>query len=200
MSSRISSLASNNQLIEILLTTQRRLQNTQIQLSSGKRSQTYDGIKLGSERMVNLENTQGALEKFITNNDTTALQMDVMDIAIEAMRQTIRDFKSSLGNLSASGTANEGQVKDIQDGAIRSLANMEEFLDTKVNGQFLFAGGRNNIRPVNLGITTLAAFQSLYDGATVNYPTTRDSCEESIIALISAITGSRYCPSCNNIP
>lgn len=175
MSSRISSLASNNQLINILLNTQRRLQDTQIQLSTGKVSPNYDGITLGSERVVNLENTQGALEKFIINNDSTALQLDVMETALEAVRQTVRDFKSFLGDLSASGTATLGQVKDIQDTSIRSLANMEEYLNTKVNGQYIFAGGRNNTRPVNLGITTLAAFQSIYDGVTVNYPTTRDA-------------------------
>ncbi len=173
--SRISSLAANNQLVNILLSTQRRLQETQVQLSSGKVSQTYDGIALGSERMVNLENTQGVLERFIRNNDTTGLQLDVMETAVEAMRVTIRDFKSLLGDMSASGTATKQQVKDIQDWAIRSLVNMEEYLNTQVNGQFLFAGGRNNTRPVNLGITTLAAFQSIYDGVTVNFPTTRDA-------------------------
>ena len=175
MGSRISSLAANNQLIEILLTTQRRLQNTQIQLSSGKKSQTYDGIRLGSERMVNLENTQGALERFIINNYGTALQLDVMETSVEAMRVTIRDFKTLLGDLSSSGTASKEQIRDIQDWSIRSLTNMEEYLNTKVNGQYLFAGGRNNTRPVNLGITTLAAFQSIYDGVTVNYPTSRDA-------------------------
>ena len=175
MSSRISSLAANNQLVNILLNTQRRLQETDVQLSSGKVSQTYDGITLGSERMVNLENTQGALERFIRNNDTTTLQLDVMETAIEAMRVTIRDFKSLLGDLSASGTATKEQVKDIQDLSLRSLTNMEEYLNTQVNGQYLFAGGRNNTRPVNFGITTLAAFQSIYDGNTVNFPTTRDA-------------------------
>ncbi|MCH7487429.1 MAG: hypothetical protein IIC04_10625, partial [Proteobacteria bacterium] len=173
--SRIASLAANNQLVNILLSTQRRLQETQVQLSSGKVSQTYDGIALGSERMVNLENTQGVLERFISNNDTTGLQLDVMETSVEAMRVTIRDFKSLLGDMSASGTATKQQVKDIQDWAIRSLTNMEEYLNTQVNGQFLFAGGRNNTRPVNLGITTLAAFQSIYDGVTVNFPTTRDA-------------------------
>ncbi|HEC91182.1 MAG TPA: hypothetical protein ENI55_05900, partial [Alphaproteobacteria bacterium] len=64
---RISSLASNNQLVSLMLRTQARVQNAQIQAGSEKKSQDYGGLGMESERLVSIENQTKMLERYKRN-------------------------------------------------------------------------------------------------------------------------------------
>ena len=187
---RIASLAANNQLVQLLLRTQSRLQDSEVQVASEKISQDYKGIALDSERLVNLENTRNALSRYVDNNTIAGARLDIAGTTVEALRQTIDDFQGQLSSFHQFDAKGAVEVKDIQDAAFRALKTMEGFLNTEADGRFLFSGARVTTQPVDLGLADLAAFQARYDGTMVAYPTTRDAqlAEFSISANLTGDT------------
>lgn len=172
---RIGTLASNNALINIILRTQARIEERQVQVTSEKQSQVYTGIGQETQRLVSLETTTSALTRFIQNNEAMNLRLDIVADALEGAAKVIDDFRDALDRYATSATKDEAQVADIQDWAFRSLQSLQALLNTQADGRYIFAGGRVLTTPVDLGLTTLANFQATYDGARVTYPTTRDA-------------------------
>jgi hypothetical protein len=172
---RIASLAANNQLVALLLNTQARVHAAEVQVATEKKSQTYAGIAGDSERLVNLENARDALSRFVDTNDIMETRMSAASTTIEAIRETLRDFRNQLSTFHSFETQDQQRVQDIQDAAFRTLKVFEGFLNTKGDGRFLFSGSRVNTQPVDFNLSTLANLQASFDGATVTVPTTRDA-------------------------
>ena len=173
---RIANLAASNALLGYVLRIQSRVHDEEVQVSSEKKSQDYAGIAQDSQRLVNIENTREIVQRYVSNNETMEFRLQSGSAAVEGARKAISDFKSALTTFrSQDGTKNEQQVRDIQDWAFRSLKAVQGYLNTEVNGRFLFSGSRVTTSPVNLGLSTLGTFQTTYDGARVTYPTTRDA-------------------------
>ncbi len=175
MPDRIASRSSNNELVIILLGTQRRMQESQVQVSTLKRSQTYSGIAQESERLVNVETTRAALDRFVAQNTIADVRLKTQDTVIVGMEKTIASFRESLLNFEEGGQDVQTRVATIQDAAFRTLKDLEIFLNTDVDGRFLFSGGRISTTPVDLELTNLIAFQAEYNGDSVVYPVTRDA-------------------------
>ncbi len=189
---RIANLAASNSLLNYVLRVQKRVHDGEVKIASEKKSQDYAGIAQDAQRLVNIENARDALSRYIHNNQTMEFRLNTASAAIEGGRAAISDFRNILVDFKAQdGTKNETEVREIQDWAFRSLKAIQGYLNTEVNGRFLFAGTRVTTNPVELGLTTLAAFQTTYDGVTVTYPTTRDAhLEDSVISKDSAETTS----------
>ncbi len=173
--SRIASLSSNTALVNVLQRTQLRLFDAQLQVSTEKKSQNYLGISVDSQRLVNMENLRSITDRYLSNNTTMETRLEASSIAVEFAGDTIRDFDSILTVFGQKGSTDEQQVKDMQTWAFNSLLNLESFLNTEVDGRFLFAGSRTDTAPVNFNLTTLADLQAKYDGARVKYAETRNA-------------------------
>ncbi|MEX2451608.1 MAG: hypothetical protein WD407_12190 [Rhodospirillales bacterium] len=183
---RISSLAANNELVRLMLQTQQRLQDTQVQVATEQRSQTYLGISRDSENLVGLETRKALLERFVETNDLGDARLSATESNLEGIEATIRTFRESLFSYEAGSLDEEGRVETIQEAAFRALVDIESFLNADVFGEFVFGGGRTDRTPVDLDLSTLAAFQAKYDGNTITYPTTRDT---HLFQRLTAATG-----------
>lgn len=172
---RISSLASNTALVNLLLKTQSRLTDLETQVSSEKVSQTYEGIASDSQRLINIENTRDSLNNFVDNNNQMATRLNVTDSVLSGIRDIIDNFRKNLETYQSSASKDQDQVQAIQDDAYRSLRSLEDLLNTEVDGRFLFSGARVNTEPADFGLTTIANFQATFDGDAVTVPTTRDA-------------------------
>lgn len=177
--SRISSYISNITLINQMLRTQDRLFDLETQVTSGKKSQDYLGISVNSQRLVNLENTKTQLERFVDNNTQQEVRLNIQDTVVEGIRKTVREFQVSLNNYSNSDLRNEEKVEEIQAAAYRGLVSMQNLLNTDVAGRFIFSGSRVGNEPVELGISSISAFQQKFDGYNVTVPTTRNAVLEN---------------------
>ncbi len=171
---RTANSATNAHLVSYMNRTQGRLEQLQMQVASEKKSQDYTGISADTRRLVGMETLHTALNHFVRNNEMVDLQLTTADTAVEAARVTVNDFRTAVLDFSMADTDDENQVKLIQQTAFDALESLEGFLNTKVDGRYLFAGGRVTTEPVDLGLTTLDAFQARFDGAAVTYPTSRD--------------------------
>ncbi len=67
----------------------------------------------------------------------------------------------------------EREMETLQFRAFTVLKNMEYYLNTKVDGKYLFGGGEGSQAPVSIPFDSLESFQDYYDGRIVKYPETR---------------------------
>ncbi len=186
MTERIGSFASNNELVTIILETQRRLQRSEVEVASQKKAQVYSGIADQSERLVNLENKRDSLDRFVTENELVDLRLNILNINVEGIEDSIEDFRQALLNFDGGGIDVETRVKDVQDAAFRTLKDLEIFLNSDVDGRFLFAGSRVTSKPADLNLTTLANFQTTFDGDAVVYPITRTAALSDFTTTVAA--------------
>lgn len=177
--SRIANYASQQILNSYLQKVQERLNTTQVQITSEKKAQDYMGIGYDTQRLVGYEVNVQTLSKYKTNNDIQDIVLKSTEPALTGIETTISDFRKVMTSFNTQNVTDEDSVRIVQQQAFRSLQSMQSYLNTEVNGRFLFAGNRTTTAPVNLGLSTLEAFQAKYDGTNVTYPTTRDMHIES---------------------
>ena len=172
---RITSSAANTILISRFLQTQRTLYDLEVQVGTEKRSQTYSGLALSSQRLINIENTKSSLERFNSNNDQAQLRLDVQTTALSGIRNAISNFRENLFQFSNGDLTDPERVEQIQADAFRALKDVQNLLNTEADGRYIFGGATVRTEPVSFGLSTVAAFQEIYDGARVSIPTTRDA-------------------------
>ncbi|PIW30323.1 MAG: hypothetical protein COW30_02605 [Rhodospirillales bacterium CG15_BIG_FIL_POST_REV_8_21_14_020_66_15] len=172
---RITSSAANTILINRFLQTQRTLHDLETQVGTEKKSQTYSGLSLDSQRLLNIENTKSSLERFNNNNVQAQLRLDIQTTAVDGIRGAIRDFRELLFQFSNGDQTDPERVEQIQSDALRSLLDIQNLLNTEADGRFIFGGGTVRTEPVSFGLSTVDAFQAKFDGSRVSVPTTRDA-------------------------
>lgn len=187
--SRIATLAASNTLLDLMAKVQNRLHDQQVQVTTEKVAQSYAGVSAKAGRLVSLETTRAAIGRSIDNNAIMQTRLEATDAAVEAMGGTMRDFRAVLLDLAANQPLDEAHVGVVQDWAFRALKDMESYLNTEVNGRFLFAGSRATTAPADLGLTSPADFQARFDGEAVIYPPTRAAHVGTRASLSPAVTG-----------
>ncbi|MBY0431473.1 MAG: hypothetical protein K2Q10_09770 [Rhodospirillales bacterium] len=183
---RVATLATQEAFIRQMNQLQGRVNNAQEQLSTELKSQNYAGISTDAYRLINLQTQRERLDRYNTDNQVAEIRLKTQGNVMDSIGQTLRDFKKKLATASTdvdttNGVSPEEQTRltDLQDSAFNGMKTLETLLNTQVDGQYLFAGGRINTRPVALTDTSgnqlnsLAQFQAVYDGVAQTYPTTR---------------------------
>jgi hypothetical protein len=173
--SRISTLAANTLLLNQTLQTQKRILDGQVSVSSEKKSQDYQGIYTDSRRLVNMENSNNLLSRFVENNEQEDVVLKASTTVLESIETTLNDFRSSLSTYAASESKDAAQVKSIQDQAFQALLSLQDYLNTDVDGRYLYSGGKTSSEAVTLGLSTVSDFQTKYDGERTTYALTRDA-------------------------
>ena len=139
---RIANFAANAQLVNLVLRTQARVNESEVQVASEKKSQTYAGIASEAERLVNIENSRNLLDQFVQNNNLEDLRLSTTDTVYEGIRKTISDFREQVFIYEGGGQTIEQRVLDVQEAAFRAMKDIETHLNQDFNGRFLFGGTR----------------------------------------------------------
>jgi flagellar hook-associated protein 3 FlgL len=190
--SRISTLSANNQLIRLMQQGQVRMQEKQVQLATEKNSPIYAGVAQSSERLINTENTRELLNNYNKTNALMDMRLNITGTVLKGVDDALSSFRRELISFQATNTTDVLNVRDIQNSAFTTLKSIESYLNTSVNGEYLFSGGRVTTQPVDLGLTTLSALQTKYDGANITYPTYRDN---NVHHKMTASTGNPTNPT-----
>lgn len=172
--SRIASFAANQNMISYLLRSQQQMNLTNTQVSSGKVSQNYMGISTSAQLLLSYENKSTLLERYRADNETADFRLETSGVTLESLESTFTDIRKILRDFEAENP--DAQTTEyIQSWAFRSLVDIETYLNSEADGRYMFSGSKVHDRPVDLGLSTLEAFQAQYDGYHVTYPTTRDA-------------------------
>lgn len=149
MPARIADLASNRLVQSTIVSTQQRLADRQMQISTLQKSQDYAGISDNSSRLVTLEASRTRINKFMSEHTFVQLRMDTMLNSVDALKSTLNDVRKLLREALDDGTIPAGINKD--DFANVKMSEIEDFLNVRVNGRYLFAGSKTETKPVQAG-------------------------------------------------
>ena len=156
---RIADIAQNKAVTNLILDTQSRLNDKQAQISSNQKSQDYAGIAPDSMQLVSLEASERRMEQYLTDNVYVDLRLNGTLNSIDSLKHSIGDIRGLLRSLMVDGELATGIDKDnICDVKTQEI---EDFLNTTINGRYLFSGSKTNTRPVETGTMSSAP---QYDG------------------------------------
>ena len=176
--SQVPTLAAHNLLTSRLMQTQKNVYDLQTQLSTKQKSQTYTGIASDSLRLINIENQASRTQAFITANTVANTRLTAMNDSVSSARDSLKTFRDDLSqylgrDLTTMSDEEINNFKDLQQRAFNTMKDVEDYFDTKLDGQYLFAGGKADTVPVQIPYTSLDGFQQVYDGNTVTAPESR---------------------------
>lgn len=176
--SQVPTLAAHNLLTSRLMQTQKNVYDLQTQLSTKQKSQDYTGIASDSLRLINIENQASRTQAFITANTVANTRLTAMNNSVSSARESLKTFRDDLSkylgrDLTSMTDEEINNFKDLQQRAFNTMKDVEDYFDTKLDGQYLFAGGKADTVPVTVPYTSLEGFQKVYDGNTVTAPESR---------------------------
>lgn len=187
--SRIGTYGASQLYLTRIMASQGRLDLLQTQVATGKKSANYTGIASDSNRLINFETQIIEATSYKRNNDLANTRMTAAQTSLNSAQSTIAQFKKMLDQFASGNTTDPNKIRELQEWAVRSMGEMESYLNTSVDGQYLFSGGRVSTAPMQLTTTNLTTFQSIYDGYLNTYPTTRAANLQDV-ALTNADTGT----------
>jgi flagellin-like hook-associated protein FlgL len=173
--SRIGTYGANQLYLARLNEIQLRLSQRQIQVTTEKKSTNYTGIARDADRLINFENDKARSQQFIDGNAVAQTRLKATEVSLSAIEQTMKDFRDRLDDFYMQETRTRTDVEALQRDAYRAMIDMQSYLASNVDGQYIFSGGRISNEPVAFIAKNLDDFQSIYDGTDHTYPTTRSA-------------------------
>ncbi|MDJ0894640.1 MAG: flagellin [Alphaproteobacteria bacterium] len=151
---RVSTLQQSNLVTGFALKTQERIYRSQLEVASGQKSQNYGGLSPRSNQLINVENRLTRAEQYLENIQTAQLRIKLMESSLSEIDDLAREFRSNL-NLSVNGDA--AFTTQIWTQASNLMIQLEELLNQKDAGRYLFGGNRGDARPVDTAAANFAA-------------------------------------------
>ena len=145
--SRVSTLAQQQLITSNALRTQRNVNDLQVQIASGKKTQSFSGIADDAGRLVNLKSELSQAEQFIQNITITEKRLDLMAFAMDQIEDVARKARTDFAAALNGSDADDIQLSLL---AQASLDQIVEIFNTKDDSRFLFSGGAIETKPVNL--------------------------------------------------
>lgn len=156
MVTRIGTFSSQQLLVDTTLRTQVRYAETELQVATGKKSQTFGGLGQDATRITNLKNEIGKSEQFIANIDNVSKRLNLMEFGLEQIDDFAREMRSLIRS-SLNGDA--ADTNNLQELAQQFLNQITEIMNLRDDSRYLFAGGKTDTQPVDLanGVYTVPA-------------------------------------------
>jgi len=149
MTTRVSNLASNKLVQSTILRAQERILDRQLQISTLQKSQDYAGLADSTNRLVTVEATRRKVEQFTTEGSNVKLRMDTMLNSLASLKKTLSDVEGMVRDILDDGALPPGIDKD--EFAVVKISEIEDFLNVRVAGRYLFSGSLTETKPVDPG-------------------------------------------------
>lgn len=178
---RVATHSTQSNYVNRMMLTQSRVAKYSESVTSGQKSSTYSGIASSTLNLLKYETQTTKINQFLQNNSVTNTKLSAMETSLETITDETTDFRSSLRELlgtdlsTITDTMSEdtlNEISNIQQLAFNALKQIEDALNTQVDGEYLFSGGKTLSTAVTFPYSTLEEFQKFYDGDLVTYPST----------------------------
>ena len=150
------------------------------QATTGNKYDSYDQYGLSSYRILSLQNEQSVVEKYLETNSISQVVLESQQKAVNDIRSAIINFRDQLREFFANDLTTMSKnpseeeliaLQNTQEAAFEAMSLMAYYLNSQVDGNYIFGGGKDGQKPVNFPYTTLEDFQAAYDGKILTYPT-----------------------------
>tara|TARA_R110002124_G_scaffold233406_1_gene398654 strand:+ start:4876 stop:5778 length:903 start_codon:yes stop_codon:yes gene_type:complete len=145
MVDRISSYSNTSKLINNNMRLQGKYAEGQMQVSSGMKSDSYEGIAKDSSKILSLETDYARL---VTQTENAQLAMERADVSYDVLGSILDSTQPFLSAVN-SGISGTMSTQDLLQHAEVGLGQIESLLNTQVAGRFLFAGSATQTAPVD---------------------------------------------------
>jgi flagellar hook-associated protein 3 FlgL len=141
VSTSLATLTQNQIIRARILEIQNDVMRTQIQVSTGKKTDVYSGLRTEARTSISLNNTKATVETYKQTIAATKARMDTM----ESVLKRISDICVEVRNTALQVQGAEATPTGATSAALKSLAQnrlkeITTLLNTAVDGRHLFAG------------------------------------------------------------
>jgi flagellar hook-associated protein 3 FlgL len=147
MTVRFGDLAHANRMTSLLATTQQRIRQDQIAVSTGRQAHVYADVADRVTTLIGGKAEQTMTANQIKENDHTLLRMRAMDGALGNLSDGAERFRSLLVQRINAAT---GQDLPFVSEVDSLLADVASQLNLQLDSRYLFAGSRTDARPVQI--------------------------------------------------
>lgn len=172
---RIATYAASQSMLAHVFRVQTNVNDLQQQVTTEQVAQSYKSLGREADRLNRLETEKSLVARFANGNASLSTRLTVTDTTVTAIGELVRDFRQVLLDKGQGTPLDKSGIDSLQEWAFRSLQHVEAYLNTDVDGRFIFAGTRVTTRPVDFNLTDLTNFQQLYDGAATPFASTSDA-------------------------
>ena len=150
---RVSTYGNAQMLIGYMLQQQQNLVDSQQQVSSGYRSQTYKGIAEDTVALESAKTLRDRTDAYVKSNTLIENRVQTYDAALQQIGDIADELRQDVLNAVStnSGTALAGKVQDL-------FQRVVDVLNKQVDGRYIFAGSRTDTPPV--AVTSVAGLLS----------------------------------------
>lgn len=150
------------------------------QATTGNKYDSYDQYGLSSYRILSLQNEQSVVEKYLETNSISQVVLESQQKAVDDIRSAVINFRDQLREFFANDLTTMSKnpseeeliaLQNTQEAAFEAMSLMAYYLNSQVDGNYIFGGGKDGQKPVDFPYTTLEDFQAAYDGKILTYPT-----------------------------
>lgn len=154
MLDRMGTFAKNDRSQFFIQRTQARMFDLQTQITSGKKAQTYSGIAMDANRLVSIEATNGRIGQYSSTIGQVTSRLGIMETQLNSMMDNAISLRTTLVNALNNGN---GQFMALSQQASQLLTQTANLLNTTDGENFLFAGSKTDVPPVDLSLFMSAA-------------------------------------------
>ena len=147
MVTRIGTFTNQQLILQATLRNQAQLSDTQLQVATGKKSQSFSGIPQDTSRLANLKNELAKSEQFVKNIDAVTKRLDLMEFGLEQIDDMAREMRSIIRSSINGDAADTNNLSAL---AQQFLDQIVEIMNLRDDSRYLFAGGRTDTQPVDL--------------------------------------------------
>ena len=146
--SRITDIAAHAQLLSNMAAAQSRIGKLNVQISSGKTAQRFQGLELqDTSRLIDLKTSHQRTAQFLRNIQAADQRLTFMENAASTTFDVAKQFRTQLIN--ALNMDNASDLTLVSD-ARAFLETVAGQLNKTHEGRYLFSGTRTDTRPVDI--------------------------------------------------
>jgi flagellar hook-associated protein 3 FlgL len=134
----------------------------QQQITTGYKTQRYEGMADESAMTINMANNDQLLTQYMKSGDIANSRLSGMGNAVSNILDIVTRFRAQLLQAMTADQADDGRIDIVADGALKEV---EAALNTDLGGVYLFGGTRNDVPPVDLSDPIRNANGTYYTGA-----------------------------------
>ena len=145
---RVATFASADRMVAAALRSQSQMNTAQLQLASGLVSPDYGGLGARSRQVLDLQSAVARAQSYADAADAAGNRVTTMSTALTSMSDILTSFRAQLAAAMGPDGAGNG---DVLRTTVQGL--MDDFaaqLNTQYAGQYVFGGGRTDVKPVDL--------------------------------------------------
>ncbi len=157
--SRISTYGNYQSALLDLMQAQQRQLDANRRVSSQKVATDLQGFGRGAETLTAMKSAQARVQGFIDTGEAVSARLTTQDLAMERMGEGVQGARTAIVNAIALGRL-DGLVQEVQ----TSFQVVQDGLNSRHQGRYLFSGGLVNTVPVNTNaLADLSALPSASD-------------------------------------